>query len=328
MSEYEIVAVGNAIVDILARVDENFLKKHGLVKGSMTLIAEEAANKLYDETNNAILVSGGSAANTIAGIASLGGKSAFIGKVFADKLGEIFTHDLRSLGVYYKTKMAESGASTARSFVVVTPDAQRTMSTFLGATSQINIDDIDDAIIANAKITYLEGYLWDEVNAKNAMRAALDIAKKNKRKVAFSLSDPFCVNRHKKEFMGLIEEGVDILFSNEEEILALTDKDNVADAINFIGKKCSIACVTLGEKGALAIANGNIYKIDALKDVDVVDTTGAGDLFAAGFLYGLIKEKNIDDCLLLGVIAAGEVISHLGARPEVNLQEYVQKKWR
>ncbi|MDB2414322.1 adenosine kinase [Rickettsiales bacterium] len=322
--KYDVAAIGNAIVDILAKVSDDFIKKHALEKGSMSLIDENQADELYSDMPTAIEISGGSAANTLAGVASLGGKAAFIGKVKNDDLGRIFKHDLQSIGVDYNTAPATEGPATAKCLVVVTPDAERTMSTFLGATRGITENDIDENIIAQSKVVYLEGYLWDEEHAKNAMRKAVDFARKHNKKVALSLSDPFCVDRHRDEFYELIKDGVDILFANEEEIKKLTQQDSVESAAKNISNLCQIAAITLGPKGAIILEGSKQEDISAVSNLNVVDTTGAGDLFAAGFLFALTQGKDVKTCGKFGVLSASEIIQHMGARPETNLSEYVK----
>jgi sugar/nucleoside kinase (ribokinase family) len=326
MTKYDVTGVGNAIVDILAQVDESFLQKHGLVKASMTLIDEKQASALYEDMPPAIEKSGGSAANTMAGIASFGGKAAFIGKVKDDDLGKIFAHDLRSIGVHYSTKPAIDGVSTAKCLISITPDAERTMATYLGATREIHIVDIDEDVIANSKVTYLEGYLWDEQHAKNAMRRSVEIAKKNGKTVALSLSDAFCVGRHREGFLTLIREGVDIVFANEAEIKCLFEDDNFDSAIEKARGLTEIVAVTRGAKGSV-ILNGDITEEILLPSglIKVVDTTGAGDLYASGFLYGYTQGKNLAKCGRLATIAASEVIQHIGARPEENLAGLAKK---
>ena len=324
MFKYDVVGVGNAIVDILAKVEDDFLKKHSLTKASMTLVDETEAYTLYDDMPPAVEKSGGSAANTLAGIASFGGKAAFIGKVKDDELGAIFGHDLRSIGVHYETLPSASGAATAKCLIAITPDAERTMCTFLGATKEITKDDINENTIASAKVTYLEGYLWDEPHAKDAMRQAVDIARKNERKVALSLSDAFCVDRHRGEFLALIKEGVDILFSNEAEVKCLFETEDFDDCIEKIKDYADIVAITLGAKGSIVIHGDNITKIQATKGLKVVDTTGAGDLYASGFLYGYTNGYNFEQCGKMANLAASNIIQHVGARPESKLSDLIK----
>lgn len=321
MTQFDVAAVGNAIVDVLAKVSETFLIKHNISKGGMVLIEQNQAEEIYDDMPPAVEKSGGSAANTVAGIVSLGGSAAFIGKVKNDQLGAIFTHDLKSVGVHYTTKAAENGLSTARCLIGVTEDAQRSMATFLGATREITKADIDEEVIANAKVTYLEGYLWDEQHAKDAMRQAVKFAVKHGGEIALSLSDSFCVNRHREEFLELITHNVDILFANEAEIKALLGLENVNDAIEKLSGICKVTAITLGSEGSIIISNGNSYKIQAGKNLNVVDTTGAGDLYASGFLFGYTHGYSLEECGHIATIAASEIIQHLGARPEVRLAD-------
>lgn len=326
MTKFDVVGLGNAIVDVLAKVEDSFLAKHELIKGTMDLIDEGQASKLYDDMPPAIEASGGSAANTLAGIASFGGNGAFIGKVKDDHLGKIFEHDIKAIGVHYETAKATEGASTARCLISVTPDAERTMSTFLGATRGITTDDITADIIKDAKILYLEGYLWDEQNAKHAMRKAVELANQFGCKVALSLSDPFCVGRHKGEFLELIKEGVDILFANEDEIKSLFNTENLDVALDEVKAVVEIAVVTKGAQGSVIVSGDNIENIQAASGIKVVDTTGAGDLYASGFLYGYTQGRNLAECGRLATLAASEVISHMGARPEASLAELAGKE--
>ena len=323
MTKYDVVGLGNAIVDVLAKVDDEFINEHNLPKGGMTLIEEKQAEDIYDKMPPAVEKSGGSAANTLAGIASFGGTGAFIGKVKNDSLGKIFSHDLKAVGVHYETPPSESGASTARCLVAITSDAQRTMATFLGATRGITEDDINPELIKNSKILYLEGYLWDEAAAKEAMRKAVKLAKQYDKKVALSLSDPFCVDRHRAEFIELIRDGVDILFANEEEIKSLFEAGDISSTAEAFRSICEIVAITKGENGSVIVTSGDLIEIEAPKGLDVVDTTGAGDLYASGFLYGLTQGKDLAECGRLATISASEIISHVGARPEVKLADLV-----
>jgi sugar/nucleoside kinase (ribokinase family) len=290
----------------------------------MTLIDQEKAEIIYKDMPGSTAKSGGSAANTIAGIVSLGGKAAFIGKVKQDALGEIFTHDLQSLGVHYTTEAAKHGLSTALCLVAVTPDAERTMATFLGATREITKDDIDENIISTAKITYLEGYLWEEQHSKEAMREAIRLAVKHGSEIALSLSDSFCVTRHKEEFLELVSKNVDILFANEAEIKELFDASKVEDTLETLSGMCRVTAITLGDRGSIIVSNNEATHIPAAKNLNVVDTTGAGDLYASGFLYGYTHGYSISDCGHIATIAASEVIQHLGARPEVSLSDLLK----
>lgn len=324
--DFDVVAIGNAIVDVLAKVDDNFLSTHNLQKGGMILIDESQAEAIYGAMPPSTEKSGGSAANTIAGILSLGGSAAFIGKVKNDQLGQIFTHDLKSQGVHYTTKPAADGPSTARCLVAVTPDAERSMATYLGATRGITKQDIDEEIIANSKVVYLEGYLWDEQNAKDAMREAVRIAIKYGREIALSLSDSFCVTRHKEELLELIKKHVDILFANEQEIKELFGIDDLKDAALQLAEMCKVSVITLGSNGSLIISSDSAYIVQAGKGLKVVDTTGAGDLYAAGFLFGYTQGLPLDECGRIATLAASEVIQHIGARPEVSLADLLREE--
>ena len=320
-ARFDVVGIGNAIVDVLAHADEKFLAQFELTKGAMTLIDADRAATLYDNMSPAVECSGGSAANTIACLASLGGQGAFIGKVHDDQLGKIFRHDIRSLGITFETAPSVGGVSTARCLIFVTPDADRTMQTFLGACVELNPVDIDPKIIADAKVIYLEGYLWDPRGAKQAFIEAADLAHDADRLVALSLSDPFCVNRYRDEFRDLVEQHIDILFANEDEICSLYQVDNFDDALQQVRGHCKIAALTRSEKGSVIISGDDVHVIDAAPVKKLVDTTGAGDAYAAGFLYGLTQGKPLDECGRLGGIASAEVISHFGARPETPLKE-------
>lgn len=324
--DIDVVGVGNAIVDVLAHADDAFLDALSLDKGTMTLIDEAAAAALYDSMGPAVEVSGGSAANTIAGVASLGGTGAFIGKVCNDQLGAIFRHDIRSLGIVFETSPAANGPSTARCLVLVTPDAQRTLQTYLGAAAQLAPDDIDGALIARSKITYLEGYLWDPPPAKEAFVLAAKLAHAAGRRVALSLSDPFCVDRHRADFRALVGEHVDVLFANEDEIVSLYQVHSFDDAVQHVRGHCEIAVLTRSEKGSVVLAGDDVHMIDIEPVDEVVDTTGAGDAYAAGFLYGLTHHYPLAACGRIGAIAAAEVVSHVGARPEVALADLLKLK--
>jgi sugar/nucleoside kinase (ribokinase family) len=317
----EVLGIGNAIVDVIANTDDAFLAAHGMDKGGMALIDEARASKIYDAMGPGIEASGGSAGNTIAGVASFGGTAAFIGKVRNDVLGDIYKHDLKSMGVHFDTPVATEGASTARCLVLVTDDAQRTMNTFLGACVDLTRDDIDEALVASAGITYLEGYLFDPPAAKEAFRKASVIAHKAGRKVALSLSDSFCVHRYKDEFLDLIAENIDILFANEAEITALYGTGDVDAAADTLAAQVEIAAITLGAEGSLLIRGDERVRVPAAPVDKVVDTTGAGDLYAAGVLFGLSRGLPLAECGRLGSIAAGEIISHYGARPLTELSK-------
>jgi len=323
---HDVVGIGNAIVDVISHAEDKFLERNGLVKGSMTLIDEARAGELYDRMGPAIEISGGSAANTIAGVASLGGKGAYIGKVCDDQLGDVFAHDLRALGVAFETKAITGSPSTARSLILVTPDAQRTMNTYLGACVELGPDDIDEATIRGAKVTYLEGYLWDKPTAKEAFLKAARIAHDGGRKVSLTLSDSFCVERHRASFRDLIDGHVDILFANEHEIMALYEVDTLEAAIEAVRGACEIVAITRSAWGSVVLSGPDAFEVAAERVGKVVDTTGAGDLYAAGFLYGLTSGRPLAECGRIGSIAAAEVISHYGARPETPLDRLVAER--
>ena len=322
-SELDVVGVGNAIVDVLAEAEDSFLAEQGLHKGSMALVDTERAEALYQAMGPGTEMSGGSAANTIAGLASLGGKAGFIGKVRDDQLGAVFRHDIQSLGVQFTTPPLTDGPPTARCLILVTPDAQRTMNTFLGASAQLTEDDIDEALIARAHITYLEGYLFDPPAAKRAFAKAASTAHASGRKVSLTLSDTFCVERHREEFQDLVANHVDILFANENEAKALYRKDSFDDAIAAVRGNCGVVCITRSEKGSVILAGDQVHEIPAERAERLVDTTGAGDLYAAGVLYGVTQGRPLPDCGRIGSIAAAEVISHVGARPAAKLADLV-----
>lgn len=321
--KFDVLGIGNAIVDVIAHADDVFLSQNGLAKGAMTLIDADAAEGLYRRMGSAVESSGGSAANTIAGLAALGGRGAFIGKVRNDQLGGIFAHDIRALGVDFATAAATHGAPTARCLIFVTPDAQRTMQTFLGASATLGPADINAAQVRAAAITYLEGYLWDPPPAKEAFEKAATIAHEAGNMVALSLSDAFCVDRHRADFLRLVEGYVDILFANEAEIKSLYQVDDFDSALQRVRGHCQIAALTRSEKGSVVISGDEVHVIDAVKVPKVVDTTGAGDLYAAGFLFGLTQGRPLHDCGRIGAICAGEIISHFGARPESPLSDLV-----
>jgi sugar/nucleoside kinase (ribokinase family) len=321
----DVVGIGNAIVDVIARHDDTFLSERQLAKGAMTLIDEAAAETLYAAMAPAVESSGGSAANTVAGLASLGGAGAFIGKVRDDQLGTVFGHDIRAAGVKFETPPANKGPSTARCLVIVTPDAQRTMQTYLGACVGLGPGDVDDELIRAAQVTYLEGYLWDPPRAKKAFLKAAEIAHGAGRRVALSLSDPFCVVRHRAEFRDLVSNHVDILFANEAEILSLFEVGAFDEALQLVRGRVDVACLTRSEKGSVIVAGKDVHVIDAAKVPRVVDTTGAGDLYAAGFLYGLTRNLGLVKAGRIASLAAAEAISHVGARPQTSLKDLVKK---
>jgi sugar/nucleoside kinase (ribokinase family) len=320
-SEFDVLCIGNAIVDVIARVEEDFVIRHGLVKGSMNLIDEARAEELYADMGQAIEVSGGSAGNTAAGVASLGGKAAYFGKVKGDQLGAIFRHDMRAQGVAFDSVPAQDGPATARSFILVTPDSERTMNTYLGACVNFTVADVDKKVVEAAQVTYMEGYLWDRPEAKEAFKLAAKIARAAGRKTSITLSDSFCVERHRDSFLELIRNDIDIVFANEAEIKSLYQTQNFDGAMRAIAKDCPIAVLTRSEKGCVVVKGDVAHASPAYPVDDVVDVTGAGDLFAAGFLYGFTNGQSLADSARLGSMAAAEVIGHIGARPEVNLRE-------
>jgi sugar/nucleoside kinase (ribokinase family) len=320
----DVVGIGNAIVDVIAHADERFLADEELAKGAMTLIDAERAESLYRKIGPAIESSGGSAGNTMAGIASLGGAGGYIGKVRDDLLGEVFRHDITAIGVRFDTPVATAGPGTARCLVLVTPDGQRTMGTYLGACVELGPEDIDAALIGAAQITYLEGYLFDPPRAQQAFRAAAAVAHDAGRQVALSLSDPFCVGRHRAAFRELVAGEVDILFANEAEICSLYETDDFAAAAAAVRGHVAVAALTRSAAGSVVLAGGASHTVAAAPVPRVVDTTGAGDLYAAGFLYGLTRGLALPICGAVGSLCAAEIISHVGARPEVALSGLVE----
>jgi len=317
----DVLAVGNALVDVLSQESDEFVREHGLERGAMTLVDAPRAEALYSAMGPATEVSGGTAANTVAGLASFGASVGFIGRVRDDQLGEVFTHDIRAIGVDFRTPPASDGAPTGRCLIVVTPDAQRTMSTFLGAASQLGPRDIDPDAVAATDITYLEGYLFDQPEAKEAFRHAARLAHDAANRVALTLSDSFCVERHRTDFLDLVEHGVDVLFANEDEIGALYETGDFDAALAHVRGHCEIAALTRSQKGSVIVAGDDVHVVGVHPVADVVDTTGAGDQYAAGFLFGLTHGRDLPTCGRLGALAAAEVISHLGARPETSLAE-------
>lgn len=336
MSEpkYGVVAVGNALVDVLVQVDDNFLdeqaRSSGMEKGAMTLIDEKRAVALYkdmhDAFENLVLTSGGSAANTMAGFASLGGKGAFIGKVADDDLGLVFKDEIKNQGIEFTTQPLAVGAQTGRCMILVSDDAERTMNTFLGASVELDELDVDEELVGQALVTYLEGYLFDRDQAKRAFIRAAELAHKYGHRVALTLSDPFCVDRHREDFASLVENHIDILFANEEEIKSLYMTEDFDEAISKVSGHCEVAVITRNAKGAVVLHKGETITIAAEKVDNVVDSTGAGDQFAAGFLCGFTQGYPMERCGRLGAISAAEVISHMGPRPEVSLSDLVKQK--
>ena len=324
--ELDVIGIGNAVVDVLTHIEDDFLARHGLEKGTMMLIDAKQAEFLYSKVGQCIEMSGGSAGNTMAGIASLGGLGGYVGKVGNDQLGEVYAHDMRSVGIEFETDPLFDSAPTARCLVLVTPDAQRTMNTYLGACVELGPKDIDPEQIKRGKITYLEGYLWDPPSAQEAFVKAARIAHENGRKVSLTLSDKFCVDRHRESFLDLVDHHVDILFANENEIMALFQTDRFDEAVRQARGKCEIAAITRSEKGAIIVHADGSEEVAAEKVDRVVDTTGAGDLYAAGFLRGYTQGRPLSECARIGSIAAAEVISHDGARPEASLEKLVHDK--
>ena len=325
-SKYDVLGIGNAIVDVLARTEDDFLIANQLAKGSMRLIDEVEAERLYQTMGPATVISGGSAANTTVGVASLGGKASFIGKVRHDSLGKAFTHDIRAIGVSFDTAHAEQGPATARSFILVTPDGERTMNTFLGACRELGPGDIDPETIEAAEVTYLEGYLWDPENAKAAFRKAASIAHSAGRKVALTLSDSFCVDRYRDEFRALITDGaIDILLANEHELKSLYTTSDFDSAVKALRDEAPLAVVTRSAEGSIVIDKEGVVAVPAQSIDKLVDTTGAGDLFAAGFLLGHVRGFSHGEAARLGAIAAAEIIQHIGARPEKRLKDLAQE---
>ncbi len=324
-ARYDVAAIGNAIVDVIAPADEAFLDAQGLAKGSMGLIDEHRMHSLYGAMAPGLETSGGSGANTIAGVASFGGRGVYLGKVADDQLGEVFIHDMRAIGVDFDVPPLVGGPATARSLINVTADGERTMATFLGASNRLTPQDVDPALIEGSEIVFLEGYLFDPSDAREAFAKAAGIARASGRMMALTLSDAFVVERHRAGLMGFIETQVDVVFANEAEVTALFETGFEA-SLNALADRCRIAAVTRGERGCVIISGVHRYDVPAFKVEKVVDTTGAGDQYAAGFLYGLAKGKPLDHCGRLGCLAAAEVISHYGPRPQASLAELAAAK--
>ncbi len=323
--QHQVLCMGNAIVDIIARVDDAFMDKHNQVKASMQLVDAETSAHLYDAMPPAVERSGGSAGNTAAGIASFGGTAAYIGKVHDDQLGTVFRHDIKAVGVSFGTAPATEGAPTATSMILVTPDAQRTMNTYLGACTELTPDDVSKADLENADVVYVEGYLWDTPTMKATVLKAFDLAAETDTLVSLSLSDSFCVDRFRAEFLDLVKSRVDILFANEDEIKSLFEVETFEAALEALRPHVKVAALTRSEKGCVIVTPDETVTADAFPAV-VEDTTGAGDLFAAGFLHGYTSGQPLEVCAKLGSLAAAEVISHLGARPEVALKALAAEK--
>ncbi|WP_255834213.1 adenosine kinase [Kordiimonas sp. SCSIO 12603] len=324
-SKYQVICMGNAIVDIIARVEDTFLEKHERIKGSMMLVDAETSARIYDDMPPAVERSGGSAGNTAAGIASFGSTAAYVGKVHDDQLGKVFAHDIKAIGVDFATKPATEGAPTATSMILVSPDAQRTMSTYLGACTQLTPEDVVEEDVASSDVIYVEGYLWDTPSMKASVLKGYEYASKHGTEISLSLSDSFCVDRFRSEFVELVENRVDILFANEAEIMSLYEVDNFDEAVAKVRPHVKVAALTRGALGSVVVTPDEIIEVPA-EPTTVEDTTGAGDLYASGFLHGYTSGKTLTESARLGGLAAAEVISHLGARPEVELKELAQEK--
>ena len=316
---YDVVGLGNALVDVIAQTNDAFLEQQQLVKGSMALVDTDRAVALYGALQGGVEMSGGSAANTMCGIASFGGRAAYIGKVADDALGDTFSSDMQAVGVDFKRPEGGNSVPTGRCIIAVTPDAQRTMNTFLGISSLLTPADLDQGAIAAGAVLYLEGYLYDQPEAKIAFRAAAEIAHQYDRQVSLTLSDSFCVDRHRADFRALISDEIDILFGNEAELLALYETDTFEFAVTQLRQDCSVAAITRSELGSVVVTKDGVVEVAAQPVDQVIDTTGAGDLYAAGFLYGYTRGMNLHTCATLGHIAAAEVISHVGPRPQIAL---------
>jgi sugar/nucleoside kinase (ribokinase family) len=325
-NRFDVLTIGNAIVDVFAHTEDDFLVAEKLAKGAMVLTSEERAESLYAKMSQAVEISGGSAANTVVGVASFGGRGAYFGKVKRDEAGAVFTRDLRAQGVHYATSPLEAGPSTAKSFIFITPDGERTMNTHLGATHHLGPADIEEDVVRDAAITYMEGYLWDPQDAKDAFLKAAKLAHEAGRRVAITLSDPFCVDRYRPEFLELMRSGVvDTLFANEFELRSLYETSDFGTSVDLVRKDVRLAVVTRSEKGAIAVEGSLETSVPAFPVARVVDTTGAGDLFASGFLFGLARGLPHLQSLKLGALAAAEVIQHVGARPESSLKALAQE---
>ncbi len=325
-AQFDVLTIGNAIVDVIASAEDDFLVAQHLVKGSMRLIDPAEAKRLYGLMNATVEISGGCAGNTAAGVASFGGRAAFIGKVADDHLGRVFRHDIHAIGVDFATAPLIDGAPTARSMILVTPDGERTMNTYLGACQNLTSDDIDVERVASAKIIYLEGYLWDPPAAKEAFRKAADVAHAHGRQVAITLSDSFCVDRYRDEFLDLLRTGtVDIVFANEAEVKSLYQTADFGSAVAALRTDAKLAAVTLGARGSLVMTREETHQVPVSPVEAFVDSTGAGDLYAAGFLAGLSRDATLGDCAALGGIAAGEIITHFGARPQASLKDLARQ---
>ena len=317
---FDVVGIGNALVDVIAHAGDSFLTEHALVKGSMELIDTDRAVHLYRALGSAVEMSGGSAANTMCGVASFGGRAAYIGKVSGDELGAVFGHDLNAVGVAFRAGTPHADTPTGRCIIVVTPDAQRTMNTYLGVSSLLSADDLDEDTIAAGAVLYMEGYLFDRDDAKKAFRRAAGVAHANGRKVSLTLSDSFCVDRHRTDFAALVRDDVDILFGNADELCSLYQEESLDEAIAAVRAECELAAITHGKDGSFVVTADDVIPAPAADVARVLDTTGAGDLYAAGFLFGYTQSLPLAECARLGSLAAGEVISHVGPRPLVELR--------
>ena len=327
MAEYDVLTIGNAIVDIIARTEDDFIRANGIIKGAMNLIDGERAELLYSRMGPAIETSGGSAGNTAAGVANFGGRAAYFGKVSDDHLGGVFNHDMHAQGVAFDTKPLKGEPPTARSMIFVTPDGERSMNTYLGACVELKPEDIEDDKVASSKITYFEGYLWDPPLAKDAIRLAAKIAHRHGRKMAMTLSDPFCVDRYRAEFLELMRSGtVDICFANEHELKSLYQTADFDTALAALRNDCEMAAVTRSEKGSVIIRGDETLQVEPVPVETVVDTTGAGDLYAAGVLFGLTQGYPLAKCGRLGSLAASIVISQIGPRPMVSLRDAAREQ--
>src|SRR5947207_1318856 len=325
-AKYDVLGIGNAIFDILVQTDESFLSQHGMIKGGMALIDEARAASIYQDMGPAVEMSGGSAANTIVGIANLGARAAYVGKVKDDQIGRLYMHDIRAAGVAFETRPAADGPATGCSYILVTPDGERTMNTYLGAAQDLTPDDIDAAQIAASRIVYLEGYLWDPKSAKEAFVKAASIAHGAGRQVALTLSDSFCVDRFRDEFLDLMRKStVDLIFANEAELHSLYQTSDFDTALKQLSKDTKLGVVTRSEKGCVVASKDGVVAVPAFPIKEMVDTTGAGDLFAAGFLFGLVRNAGYENAGRFGALAAAEVIQHIGARPIVSLRELAQQ---
>ena len=325
MPQYDLVGIGNALVDVVAQADDAFVAANGLAKGAMTLVDAAAADALYQRMPAGLESSGGSCGNTMAGFAVLGGRGAYIGKVADDQFGSVFRHDMRALGCHFDTPPSNDGYSTGRCLVLVTPDAQRTMCTHLGAACMLAPGDLDESLLQSAKVVYMEGYLFDQPPAQEAFIKAAEITHAAGGEVSVTLSDGFCVDRHRGAFRRLVEDHIDILFANEVEICSLYQVEDFDDALQQVRGHCRVACLTRSEKGAVVLRGDEVHIVDAEPVSQVVDTTGAGDQFAAGFLYGYTQGRDLHSCGQIGAIAAAEVIQHYGARPETSLATLLAK---